>query len=164
MSISTQALFNICASLESIPIERGVDEEEERTNILRRQQALDSFSCLEKMSYAKLIRDHMGSYSMVHVVMQHLLRDHLIRLHGIEKQKGKSLFRAIFKHHKRCFEEGLEERGAIQNSKKLKENEYRIEITDSDIVEQSKSCEARSAEIRRMYGKWVMRGRKEKAG
>ena len=149
------ALFNLCASLESIPIGRGVDEEEERANILRRKQALDSFSCLEKMSYAKLIRDHMGSYSMVHVVMQHLFRDQLMRLNEIEKQKGKSLFTAIFKHHKRCFEEGLQERGAIQNSKKLKENEYRIEIQDSDIVEISKSCEARSAEIRRLYGKWV---------
>ena len=101
------ALFNLCASLESIPIGRGVDEEEERTNILRRQQALDSFSCLEKMSYAKLIGDHMRSYSMVHVVMQHLLRDQLIRLKEIKKQKGKSLFTAIFKHHKKCFEEGV---------------------------------------------------------
>ena len=132
MSISTQALFNLCQRLESIPIERGGYDEEERANILRRQQALDSFSCLDKAIYAKLIHDHMGSYSMVDVVMQHLLRDQLIRLNEIEKQNGKSLFTAIFKHHKRCFEEGLEERGAIQNSKKLKENEYRIEIQDSD--------------------------------
>ena len=114
------ALFNLCASLESIPIGRGVDEEEERANILRRKQALDSFSCLEKMSYAKLIRDHMGSYSMVHVVMQHLLRDQLVRLNEIEKQRGKSLFTAIFKHHKRCLEEGSQEKWAVQISQKPK--------------------------------------------
>ena len=34
-------------------------------------------------------------------------------------------------------------------------SEYRIEIQDSDIVEQSKSCEARSAEILRLCGKWL---------
>ena len=107
------ALFNLCASLESIPIGRGVDEEEERTNILRRQQALDSFSCLDKAIYANLIHDHMGSYSMVHVVMQHLLRDQLVRLNEIEKQRGKSLFTAIFKHHKRCLEEGFQEKWAV---------------------------------------------------
>ena len=83
-----QSLYNLCERLESIPIERGGDEEEERTNIMRRTCALESLSCVEKAVYAKTIHDVMGSYSMVHVVMQHLLRDQLIRLKEIKTQKG----------------------------------------------------------------------------
>ena len=142
--VTVQSLYNLCERLESIPIERGGDEEEERTNILRRTRALESLSCVEKAVYAKTIHDVMGSYSMVHVIMQHLLADQEMRLSEIENRKGRPFFLAMIKYHKNCMEEQLAGGRAVQLSNCP-----------------TKGCEAMSAEIRRLCGKFVGEGRKE---
>ena len=74
----------------------------------------------------------MGSYSMVHVIMQHILSDQEMRLSEIENRKGCPFFLAMLKNHKNCMEE----------------------IS-------SKGCWAMSAEIRRSCGKFVREVRKE---
>ena len=82
--ISEDSLVNLIMRLERIPTEESWDEKEDKTNILRRKHALDSFSCAEKVEFAKamqtLEKDKAIDSTMIRAVMQNLLSDQLIRL------------------------------------------------------------------------------------
>ena len=67
-----------------------------------------------------------------------------MRLGEIENRKGRPFFLAMIKYHKNCMEEQLAGGRAVQLSNCP-----------------TKGCEAMSAEIRRLCGKFVGEGRKE---
>ena len=142
--ISEDSLVNLIMRLERIPTEESWDEKEDKTNILRRKHALDSFSCAEKVEFAKamqtLEKDKAIDSTMIRAVMQNLLSDQLIRLGEIQNRKARPFFLAMFKYHKNCMEEGLE---------------------GGKIYQQSRECEVMSAQIHKLCGKRLEEGKKQ---